>query len=145
MRKAIIRDGKIVSFTNNTDARGISVVGIETAGLKTELDISKAFKLKEIKETFQGKINALTAKYNKYEVESFVDQRAEWKAWHLDDTSKTPMVDVIADARGIDREVLLGGIGKNVLFILGVQGEQNKLEDAIKACTTEEELEAINA
>ena len=104
------------------------------------LDVLKRVKLKFIKDLYQSKINNLMANYNKFELESFADQRTEWKAWKQDDTIATPIIDTLAAARGIDREVLLDKIGKNVLYIVGLQGEQNSIEDAIKACSTEEEL-----
>ena len=44
---------------------------------------------------------------------------------------------------GFTREELFAKIGTNVLGITALQGAQNLKEDAIKACTTVAELEAI--
>ena len=144
MKAILDKDNKIIRYEKSTSTVGVDVSRLKsTSGLKTLLDINKQLKLLDIRQNYQAKIDAITAKYAPYEVESFADQRAEWRAWHIDSTTPTPIVDALATARGIDREVLLSKIGDNVLAITTIQGEQNALEDRINACTTLEELEAI--
>ena len=101
-------------------------------------------KLTEIRQKFQNLIDSIKSQYAPYEIESFADQRAEWRAWVADNTAKTPVVDVLAQARGIDREELLQRIGEKVTQIVQLQGTQNKLEDQVKSANKIEDIEAID-
>lgn len=103
----------------------------------------KAIKLSNVLFIYQDKINSIMSRYNEYELDSFADQREEWKKYTADATALTPIVDAMATARGISKEELMAKIGANVIGIATIQGQQNALEDAIKNCTTLEELEAI--
>ena len=144
MKYAILdNNDKVICFTTDASKGGIPVDGLNTSNLKTKLDIEKAVKIKEIKQIAQNKIDELSAKYAPYEVASFADQRAEWKLYIADNNAKTPIVDAIANARGISRDDLFTKIGNNVTAIATAQGQQNALEDAIEACATIEDLEAI--
>jgi len=111
--------------------------------LDSELVQLKSDKLQEVRASFQSQVDALRSKYAPYEIESFVDQRAEWRAYKNKSTALTPIVDTLANTRGIPKKDLLSKIEANVLGITILQGQQNALEDTINACTTLEELEAI--
>lgn len=52
---------------------------------------------------YESAIAALTADYPPSEIATWERQRAEAMAWHLDDTSPTPWIDIAAQARGIPR------------------------------------------
>jgi len=144
MKAILDKDNKIIRFEKSTSMGGVDVSRLKsTGGLKTLLDINKQLKLLDIKQMYQGKIDNISKKYAPYEVESFVDQRGEWRVWHNDNNAATPIVDALAAARGVDREVLLNKIGANVIALTTIQGEQNALEDKIKACTTQDELDAV--
>lgn len=56
---------------------------------------------------YESAIDALTAGYPPSEIATWERQRAEVMAWHLDDTSPTPWIDIAAQARGIPREDFL--------------------------------------
>ena len=109
----------------------------------TLVEYKKKCMLYDVIAKHQAIIYNLTAEYAPYEVESFIDQRNEWRAWKADATAATPIVDVLASARGISKEALMAKIEANVLAIVKLQGSQNAIEDSIKACTTIEELEAL--
>ena len=101
-------------------------------------------KLSEIRQKFPTLIDSIKSKYAPYEIESFADQRAEWRAWVADNTAKTPIVDALAQARGIDREALLQRIGEKVTQIVQLQGTQNRIEDSVKMLNDVEDIEAVN-
>ncbi len=111
---------------------------------KTQLEKLREKKLAEIRQKFQGVVDSIKSQYAPYEIESFADQRAEWRAWVAGNTAKTPIVDALAQARGIDREVLLQRIGEKVTQIVQLQGTQNKLEDQVKSMDKVEYIEAVN-
>lgn len=52
---------------------------------------------------YEAAIESLTAGYPPSEIATWERQRAEVMAWHLDDTSATPWIDIAAQARGIPR------------------------------------------
>lgn len=52
---------------------------------------------------YESAIASLTAGYPPSEISTWERQRAEVMAWHLDDTSPTPWIDIAAQARGITR------------------------------------------
>lgn len=52
---------------------------------------------------YESAIESLTAGYPPSEIATWERQRAEVMAWHLDDTSPTPWIDIAAQARGIPR------------------------------------------
>ncbi|BCD61757.1 hypothetical protein NrS5_53 [Nitratiruptor phage NrS-5] len=116
---------------------------IITPATKT-FDEIKQEKLKEIKNKFQQFINSIKSQYAPYEIESFQDQREEWREWVKDNSTPTPIVDALAQARGIDRVELLNRIGQKVVQIISIQGLQNKLEDQVNAAQTIDEVEAID-
>lgn len=81
--------------------------------------------------------------YSLNEQATFATQEAEYLAWEADGTSLTPTVDRISTARGVDRIVLLAKIGANIEQRDIATGQQQAVEDLIKACTTITQLEGI--
>ncbi len=60
-----------------------------------------------------------------------------------DNTAQTPYVTALAAARGLTLPVLMGKIGVKVAGLATIQGTQQALEDAVKAATTEAQLQEI--
>ena len=146
MSKYIIINNGLVAGVRYTPADNTVFVEDDFELPETGTDFVNAYKeylLNRVLLKYQGIVNAVRNKYSEYEIESFTDQRNEWKLYIADNNAKTPIVDAIANARGISRDDLFTKIGNNVTAIAATQGEQNSKEDAIKACTTIEELEAI--
>jgi hypothetical protein len=143
--KLVREDGALMTtkvFSNGEDSAVISAEADKAYSNYLD-NYYKVNKLKEVRKKYQNLIDKQKSNYADYEIDSFVDQRREWTAWSADDTTPTPIVDALAAGRGIDRLDLLAKIGNNVVAIAMMQGQQNALEDKIKACTTLEELEAI--
>jgi len=109
---------------------------------------------KPLEQLQQDSIIKLHSKYDKFfkaykesypegEQSSFDDKRKEALAWKLDDTSPTPVCDTIATARGEDRLDFLQSVYDAVIYLTYQEGSMIKVRDAIKAATTEDELDAI--
>ena len=130
----------------STVAHGVNVLeenpNVSFEGLNM-VEYKKKCMLYDVASKYQTTVSKLAEKYAPYEVESFVDQRNEWKAWKADETTATPIVDTLATARGVTKEELMAKIEGNVLAIVHLQGAQNALEDKIKACTTIEMLQEL--
>ena len=143
----ILNDGLVagVRYTpaNNTVSVNDNFTIPETGSVF--IDTYKSYLIKVVMAKYQDIFNSLQKQYSAYEVESFVDQRNEWKAWKADETTATPIVDTLATAREITKEELMAKIEANVLAIVQLQGAQNALEDKIKACTTIEMLQELEA
>ncbi len=107
------------------------------------LDALKRAKIAELHAFFQSQIDDMKKGYASYEVDTWKTQSDEWVSWNKDATTKTPFVDAMASARGIDRIGLLNRIGVKTLAIAQMVGTQQSFEDAINACVTKAELDAI--
>ena len=108
------------------------------------IDALKAYKEQLVKDTVQSLVDKIKSKYAQFEVESFLDQREEWRRWISDPNAPTPYVDALAAARGISKEELMKRIGRKVTALATLQGKQQALIDKIEAATTIEELEMID-
>lgn len=84
-----------------------------------------------------------------FEVQSWPIQAAEARAWAADHTATTPVLDQIAQARGIDPDKLkAAALKKTVAYetlCATVVGKRQAIEKQIEAAQTLEELKAINA
>jgi len=108
------------------------------------LDIAKYKKIFELHEYFQNAADEAMANFTEVEKGTFSDQRREYRAYQIDDKAKTPVIDELAAARGIERVALLTKIGEKVKAETALVGTQQKFEDAINACEKIEDVEAIN-
>lgn len=87
------------------------------------------------------------ATYPEFEKQTFERQREEAINWQADNSSPTPLVDILASNREVDRELLLQKILTKVqqfeVLSFSVAGQRQKYEDQIKSATTVAELEAM--
>jgi lipopolysaccharide biosynthesis protein len=63
-----------------------------------------------IMEKFKQQAESLVAKYDQYERDTFPIQEAEARAYLQDNNANTPLIDAIAQNRGIDKEALVNKI-----------------------------------
>lgn len=86
---------------------------------------------------YEAAIASLTTGYPPSEIATWERQRAEAMAWHLDDTSPTPWIDIAAQARGIPRaEYLARTYAKAAQFAQAsayLTGLRQRYETEIKA------------
>lgn len=113
------------------------------AAAPIRLDEHKARKVAEIRAHFAGFVDSLKADAAPYEVETWPVQTAEYSAWMAKSTTPTPYVSALAAARGMPLADLMAKIGAKVAGLAQVQGAQQALEAAVKAATTEAEVDAV--
>lgn len=112
------------------------------------LEDAKAAKLVEINDKAEQVASALTVGYPEFEMKTWPQQEAESMAWSADGAASTPMIDIMAAVRGIDRTLYLQKtLSKVTLFrqaSSSLVGQRQKYADQVSAATTVEEVQAIN-
>ena len=103
----------------------------------------KQAKIKALQDKYQAEYDAYLAKYPQAEVSSFDDKKREAIAYNLDNTTPTPIIDSILAGLGDDKATYINSILAKVQFLAQKEGAMVKTRDAIKACTTQDELDAI--
>ena len=112
------------------------------------LEEAKADKLSEINAACDGILNAAVNTYPETEVLTFDQQTSEAKAYLASgNVSDAPLLSALAAGRGITLDDLVQRVmAKHTAFsaLSGyVIGQRQALEDRLDACTTVEEVEAI--
>ena len=111
------------------------------------LEEVKAAKLSEINRAADAAIATLTATYPDREISTFDKQEREARDWTADNTASTPLLSVLAQARGIPLSDLVGRVlAKADAFAVAsgsIIGQSQALEDRLDACTALEEIQAI--
>lgn len=104
----------------------------------------KALKIAQIRAHFEAIVAALKADAAPYEVETWPLQQAEHSAWMANNATPTPYTTTLAEKRGIPHATLMAKIGVKVAGLATIQGMQQAMEDAVKAATTEAEVDAVS-
>jgi len=139
------KDIVMIDITGRTDV----VVGMEYDGtifisqtLPT-LDELKLEKIKHLQDKYQKEYDAYLAQYPKREVDSFPVKQAEAIAYNLDNTAPTPIIDAIVSKNGAAKDDYVASILTKVTALAAQEGEMVAIRDSIKACTIQDELDAI--
>ena len=127
-------------------------------GIKWELDAGgqqawlvqcKEAKLTEINTAAQAFIDNQTGanQIPAFEIQTWALQAAEAKAWDMDKTAATPVLDRIAASRGIDADKLKAAALRKTLvyevLTAHVAGQRQALQSKVEAAKTVEALEKI--
>lgn len=112
------------------------------------LETAKALKLIEVNEKFEARLNTLVSKYPSLEISTFSQQKEEAISYLKDkDSSKCPMLSMLAQHRGIELEDLCNRVMNKTNIFAAVSGtlmgQRQKMEDMIDASTSQEELNKI--
>lgn len=111
------------------------------------LEEAKAEKLAEINTTYSVATSALVESYPETELLTFDKQEAEARAWLSDNTVSTPLIDMLAAGRQMDKAELVDRIiAKASTFTLAagyLTGQRQHYEDILSAAGTLEEVEDI--
>lgn len=114
---------------------------------ETSLDELKDAKLSEINAAYDAATSALVATYPQTELLTFDKQEAEARAWTADHNAETPLVDMLAAGRQMDKaELIRRIIQKADTFTLAVgwlTGQRQHYEDLLKASETTEDVASI--
>jgi len=105
----------------------------------------KKAKIKALQEKYQAEYDAYLAQYPKSEIATFEDKKKEAIAYNLDNTTPTPIIDSILAGYGsnITKDDYVASILAKVNYLAQREGAMVAKRDAIKACTTQAELDAI--
>ena len=111
------------------------------------LEQAKTDKQKEINNWADAQLKPILNQYPDSEIKSWPEQKAEAKEWLADNTTETPLLDSIAERRGIDKaELVRRVIEKAQAYALlsgDVIGVRQALEDQLELATTTEQVNAI--
>ncbi|KTG26221.1 hypothetical protein AWR38_17770 [Idiomarina sp. WRN-38] len=117
------------------------------APLAEQLANRRADKLREINDAYQTELNVILREYPSAETKTWDKQEAEARAWNADNTVPTPLLDAVANARGMDKgELVRRVLAKADAWIeLSGQatGKRQRLEDEISNAATLDALDAI--
>lgn len=112
-----------------------------------DVDRARSAKLDEINATYNTATSALVSTYPQTELLTFDKQEHEARAWTTDNAVETPLVDMLAAGRQLDKaELVRRIIVKADAFALAtgyLTGQRQRYEDLLRAATTAEEIEAI--
>lgn len=110
---------------------------------------AKNRKIDEILAASDVAAQAIKAGYSTIEQESWSKQEAEAKALLVDELASAPLLRGIAQNRGLDllvlRDKVLANVALAEVATSIILGKQQALEDQVKAATTVEEVQSINA
>jgi hypothetical protein len=107
----------------------------------------QAHKLIEVNAAFEVAAKMLTAGYPESEKDSWPDQKNEAMAWHADNATPTPYLDLLASYRGIDPQTYREKTVAKVLAYTGAAafliGTRQKYADQIGAASDAAAVDAI--
>ncbi len=112
-----------------------------------DVDRARSAKLEEINATYNTATSALVSTYPQTELLTFDKQEAEARAWTTDNSAETPLVDMLAAGRQMDKSELIRRIlAKADAFALAtgyLTGQRQRYEDMVNAAVTAEAVAAI--
>lgn len=133
----------IVEIEKDGDNRRFQIKGESPLSIE-EL---KASKLLEINSVYNVSTSNLVSTYPDMEVLTFDKQEQEARAWQIDNSASTPLIDALVLGRGIDKaELVRRIIAKADTFALAtgyLTGQRQRYEDMLAAAQTAEAVAAI--
>lgn len=107
----------------------------------------KAAKVAEINRACDRILNDAAADYPASEIQTFSQQTAEAQAYTLDKNASVPLLNALAQARGIElNELVQRVLSKHDTFSMLsgiVIGQRQAFEDRLQVCETIEEVQSI--
>lgn len=104
------------------------------------VNYNKFVMLKVIADRFSERMKNLTVDASDLEVATWEEQKREAILYQSDNTSSTPLIDILAEGRGITRETLVTKILANVdaykIKLANLLVEQQQIEQRVKGCQT---------
>jgi len=107
------------------------------------LDEQKQSKIKLLQNNYQSKYNAYLSKYPEAEIASFLTKQKEALAYQADNKAPTPVIDSIIKTLGGTKADYVAAIIAKINYLAEQQGAMIKVRNAIKACTTQADLDKI--
>ena len=104
---------------------------------------AKQLAIDKLHDEYQMHYDEYLSQYPAREVATFPTKQNEAMAWNLDNTTPTPTIDAMVQNDPIKRTELLYAVIAKVNYLAVQEGEMVAKRDSIKACTTIEDLKAI--
>ena len=108
-----------------------------------DIELLKAEKKQALNQWHDTQTQGMKDKYSSSEVESFLDKRNEAMAFRNDPLAKTPYIDAMSGGNNEVRLMLLNSILAKVDATAQLEMFVLMTRDAIDACTTQTQLDAI--
>lgn len=144
IRYGVNESGEVVDVCpGKSDEEVLALLQYVTPETGLDIEIIRKNKLNEIRAYFNNLIEGLKADAAGYEISTWEIQQLEYSAWVRDNQTVTPYLSAMAAARGIELNTLMQKVGYKVIGMATIQGNQHALEDALKKCTTVDEIIAI--
>jgi len=107
------------------------------------LIILKDEKINQLHANYDASYNAYLAQYPSAEVATFATKQKEAEAYSIDNTVATPVIDGIISSSGDTKAVYVQSVLDKISYLAQLEGDMVATRDAIKACNTQAELDAI--
>jgi len=104
---------------------------------------NKTTKIKALQDKYQATYDTYLAQYPQSEIATFDDKKREALAYNLDPTVATPIIDSIVAGWGGTKADYMTSVLAKITYLATQEGAMVKVRDAIKACTTQAELDLI--
>lgn len=131
----IITDGIPTKIDNNY-YQNYKTIPLSEREIEEKLSLIYEEKIKEILQASDDAMNDYMKLFSEVEKHTWYKQEEEINAYNKDNTTPTPMLDALAEARGIDRMTMLNKTNAKVeLFktiAVKIIGKQQAYEDMIK-------------
>lgn len=107
------------------------------------LEEQKQDKINQLQTKYQLEYNAYLSQYPQREIASFPAKQAEALAYTADNTAPTPVIDAILTTNPATKADYVASIMAKITALANQEGAMVAIRDSIKACTTQDELDAI--
>ena len=103
----------------------------------------KKQKISLLKKKYDKAFREYLSTYSEIEIQSFKDKAKEAKAYMINNNAPTPYIDAMVGGDGQKKVELINGIYRKIKHLASLEGKMLATRDAIKACKTKDELDAI--
>jgi len=107
------------------------------------LEEQKIEKINQLHTNYDASYNTYLAQYPSAEIATFPTKKKEAEAYSIDNTVATPVIDGIISSIGDTKAVYVQSILDKISYLAQLEGDMVATRDAIKACNTQAELDAI--
>ena len=132
-----------VDVINELTYRHYDVVDKTEEELSVDFEEAKQAKIRVLQEALNQEREEYLSQYPQWEIDTFEPRQKEVNAYDQDNTAPTPIIDAMVGGDPTLRIEMIDAVREKMLYLAQKTGQVVVVRDAIKACTTKEELEAI--
>ena len=132
--------------SDTADIGAVLIAGAWTVpviNMPSTLEENKKAKLKALNAWHDATTEAMTTKYSKSELDSFLDKRGEAMAYRVDPLAPTPYINAMSAGNASVKTMLITSILAKVDAVAKIEWVVLAKRDAIESCTTQVALDAI--